>query len=168
MLPASFCSLFVSVLAQPEVSRDTEDTMGSYAVDSMRQPMTATGIVEIVREWEETPEGKRRPSDKQARNENTGMPLWEVEVLYIQTSFGRRSTVTARVTIEAQEEPKPSPMTPIAFSGLRVEVRVNKAGGWVEYWSADGIVEGPKASSPSSTSSTSSPAGKPASGEKAA
>jgi hypothetical protein len=136
--------------------------MGSYAVDSMRQPMTATGIVEAVREWEETPEGKRRPSDKQARNENTGMSLWEIEVLHIQTSFGRRSTVTARVTIEAEEEPKPAPMTPIAFTGLRVEVRVNKAGGWVEYWSAEGIVEAPKASSPSPSSS------KPASGEKAA
>jgi hypothetical protein len=122
-----------------------------------------TGIVEMVREWEETPDGKRRPSDKQARNENTGMPLWEVEVLYVQTSFGRRSTVTARVTIEAEDEPKPSPMTPIAFTGLRVEVRVNKAGGWVEYWSADSIVEAPKASSPSSPSTS-----KPASGEKAA
>lgn len=136
--------------------------MGSYAVDSMRQPMNATGIVEMVREWEETPEGKRRPSDKQARNENTGIPLWEVEVLYIQTSFGRRSTVTARVTIEAEEEPKPSPMTPIAFTGLRVEVRVNKAGGWVEYWSADSIVE-PQKAAPSSPST-----GKPATGEKAA
>lgn len=136
--------------------------MGSYAVDSMRQPMNATGIVEMVREWEETPEGKRRPSDKQARNENTGIPLWEVEVLYIQTSFGRRSTVTARVTIEAEEEPKPSPMTPIAFTGLRVEVRVNKAGGWVEYWSADSIVEPQKAASSSPST------GKPATGEKAA
>ena len=136
--------------------------MGNYAVDSMRQPMNATGIVEMVREWEETPEGKRRPSDKQARNENTGMPLWEVEVLYIQTSFGRRSTVTARVTIEAEEEPKPSPMTPIAFTGLRVEVRVNKAGGWVEYWSADSIVE------PQTAASSSPSTGKPATGEKAA
>lgn len=136
--------------------------MGNYAVDSMRQPMNATGIVEMVREWEETPEGKRRPSDKQARNENTGIPLWEVEVLYIQTSFGRRSTVTARVTIEAEEEPKPSPMTPIAFTGLRVEVRVNKAGGWVEYWSADSIVE------PQTAASSSPSTGKPATGEKAA
>jgi hypothetical protein len=71
--------------------------MPSYMVDSMRQPFTATGIVDAVMEWEETPEGKRRPSkDKQARNEATGMPLWAVEVLYVQTSFGRRSTVTAK------------------------------------------------------------------------
>ena len=126
--------------------------MGTYAVDSTRQPMTATGIVEEVKEWEETPDGKRRPSDKQARNEATGMPLWAVEVLYIQTSFGRKSTVTAKVTLDAQEEPKPSPLTPIAFNGLRVDVRVNKAGGFVEVWSADSLLEPPKGSTTTRTS----------------
>ena len=120
--------------------------MPSYAVDNVRQPMTATGIVEQVMEWEETPEGKRRPSEKQARNENTGMPLWAVEVLYIQTTFGRRSTVTAKVTVDAADEPKPSPLTPIGFNGLRVDVRVNKAGGFVEVWSADSLLEAPKSS----------------------
>jgi len=118
--------------------------MASYAVESTRQPMTATGIVEEVKEWEETPEGKRRPSDKQSRNEATGMPLWGVEVLYIQTSFGRKSTVTAKVTVDAQEEPKPAPLTPIGFNGLRVEVRVNRAGGFVEVWSADSAIEASK------------------------
>ena len=93
--------------------------MPSYAVDNIRQPMTATGIVEQIMEWEETPDGRRRPSERQARSENTGMPLWAVEVLYIQTTFGRRSTVTAKVTVEAADEPKPSPLTPIGFSGLR-------------------------------------------------
>ena len=116
--------------------------MASYAVDSIRQPMTATGIVEQVMEWEETPDGKRRPSKTQARDENTGMPLWGVEVLYIQTSFGRR----AKVTIGVEEEPKPSPMTPIAFTGLAVEARPNKAGGLVEMWSAEGLVDGSKQS----------------------
>jgi hypothetical protein len=116
--------------------------MPSYMVDSMRQPFTATGIVDAVMEWEETPDGKRRPSkDKQARNENTGMPLWSVEVLYIQTSFGRRSTVTANVTVEHESEPKPAPMTPIGFTGLQVDVRINKAGGFAEYWSAESIIE---------------------------
>jgi hypothetical protein len=116
--------------------------MPSYMVDSMRQPFTATGIVDAVMEWEETPDGKRRPSkDKQARNENTGMPLWSVEVLYIQTSYGRRSTVTANVTVEHESEPKPAPMTPIGFTGLQVDVRINKAGGFAEYWSAESIIE---------------------------
>ncbi|HET7388894.1 MAG TPA: hypothetical protein VFJ19_19750 [Nocardioidaceae bacterium] len=111
--------------------------MASYAVDSSRQPMTATGIVEPVREWEETPEGKRRPSQIQARDEDTGMALWAVEVLYIQTSFGRKSTVTAKVTIGSESEPKPAPLTPVEFGGLEVEARVNKAGGFVESWHAD-------------------------------
>lgn len=125
--------------------------MPNYAVDSIRQPMTATGIVEPVTEWDEGPDGKRRPSDRQARNENTGMPLWAVEVLYIQSSFGRRSTVAAKVTVDRSDEPKPAPNTPIGFVGLRAEVRFNKAGGYVEYWSADEIVEASKVVQPRPT-----------------
>lgn len=119
--------------------------MPKYSVDSIRQPMTATGIVDAVMEWEETPEGRRRPSDRQARHEDTGMPLWGVEVLYIQTNFGRRSTVTSKVTVGAQNEPKPSPLTAIGFEGLSAEVRTNKAGGLVEVWSAENLVEPQKA-----------------------
>jgi len=111
----------------------------NYAIDTEKQPMTATGIVEPVREWDETPEGKRRPSDRQARNELTGMPLWAVEVLYIQTAFGRESTVTAKVTVDSADEPRPAPLTQIQFEGLRVDVRVNKAGGFSEIWSAETV-----------------------------
>lgn len=50
--------------------------MPSYAIDSHRQAMTATGIVSAVQEWTETADGSRRPSDTQARDELTGMPLW--------------------------------------------------------------------------------------------
>jgi len=113
--------------------------MPSYAIDSSRQRMTATGIVEPVMEWEETPEGRRRPSDRQARNQETGMPLWAVEVLYIQSAFGRQSTVTAKVTVEFQDQPRPAPLTPIEFTGLQVEARTNKAGGFTEFWTAEGL-----------------------------
>jgi hypothetical protein len=136
--------------------------MPSYAVDTIGLPMTATAIVEPSMEWEETPEGKRRPSkDRQARDENTGMPLWAVEVLYIQTSFGRRSTVAAKVIVGHESEPKPAPLTPIGFTGLRVEVRVNQAGGFVEYWTAEGLLEASKLEA-------SKPAAARQSGEKAA
>jgi hypothetical protein len=121
--------------------------MPCYAVDSIRQPFTGTGIWEPVKEWIETPEGKRRPGDKQARDENTGMPLWAVEVLYIQTSFGRKSTVAAKVTVPHEEEPKVAPLSPIGFTGLRVEVRTNQAGGFAEYWTAEGLMESSKAAS---------------------
>ena len=132
--------------------------MATYAVDSIRQPMIATAIVEPVMEWEETPDGRRRPSERQARNEDTGMPLWAVEVLYTQTSFGRESTVTAKVTVGAEQQPVPARLAPIGFVGLRVEARANKAGGFVEVWSAESLMDagrtnGKPAASPSSPSS---------------
>ena len=120
--------------------------MPSYAIDSTQQSMTATGIVETVQEWEETADGRRRPSDKQARNEDTGMPLWAVEVLYVQTSFGRKSTVTARVIVDSIDEPKAVPLTPVTFAGLRVDVRANKTGVLVESWTAESLGDGVKAS----------------------
>lgn len=146
--------------------------MPSYAVESMRQAMTATGIVAPVFEWIDKPDGGRKQSDQQARNEATGMPLWEVEVLHIQSSYGRLSTATAKVVVDAQEEPHISPLTPIGFTGLRVEVRINKAGGWSEYWSADTILEATKPD-PAPSTSASGPSGqmassRSASGEKAA
>src|SRR3954453_9903041 len=108
-------------------------TMPSYAIDSSNQQMTGTGIVEPVMEWEETPDGKRRPSkDRQARREQTGMPLWQGGGLYGQTAFGRPSRTTAKGQVEAAEEPRVAPLTPVTFDKLQVEIRINKAGGFSE------------------------------------
>lgn len=120
--------------------------MPSYSVDSDRQTMTATGIVEPVQEWEETADGRRRPSEKQARNENTGMPLWTVEVIYVQTSYGRKSTVTAKVVVDSPDEPRPAPLAAVKFVGLAVELRVNKAGSLIESWSAESLGDAAKVS----------------------
>src|SRR3954463_3034637 len=101
--------------------------------------------------------GRGRPSDRQARSEETGMPLWAVEVLYVQSAFGRSSSVTAKVSVGSVEEPRPVEMAALVFTGLRVEARVNKAGGWVETWSAEGLADASagkqpvKASGPGST-----------------
>jgi hypothetical protein len=115
--------------------------MPGFAVDSGRQLMVATGIVEPVNEWMDTPDGKRRPSDVQAIDENTGMFKWGVEVLYTQTAFGRQSTVTAKVTVGAQDKPAPQKLTPVAFHDLHVEVHTNRAGGLAETWSAEAIAD---------------------------
>ncbi len=112
--------------------------MPNYVVDSRKQPMIATGVVGIVQEWEDR-DGSRRPSDRQARDEDTGMPLWNVEVLYQQTSFGRVSSVTAMVAVGAVEQPQVSALGPVVFEGLRVEVRVNKAKALVEAWVAESL-----------------------------
>jgi len=113
--------------------------MPSYAVDSKGQSMVATGIVEEVVEWREGADGKRQRTDVQARNEDTGMPLWGVEVIYRTESWGRESTVTARVTVGAETRPAPGFFSPITFTNLHVDVRVNKAGGLVETWRAEAI-----------------------------
>lgn len=113
--------------------------MSTYAVDSDRQPMISTAIVEKSMEWVQTSDGKMRPGEVQARDENTGMPLWNVEVMYQSTSWGRTSSLTAMVTVGAEDEPKPQPLTPITFTGLTVSVSKNKAGGITERWAAEGI-----------------------------
>lgn len=74
------------------------------------------------------------------------MPLWNVEVLYQQASYGRVSSVTAMVAVGSVDQPKVTPLTQIGFEGLRVEVRVNKAKALVEAWTADALA--PAASAP--------------------
>jgi hypothetical protein len=129
-----------------------------YAIESRRQPMTATGIVNAVMEWEETPDGKRRPSDTTPqRDESTGMPLHDVEVFYTHAHFGREYTVTGNVRVGAPDKPEPAPLTPISFTGLSVRVQVNKnTGGFSEHWTAEAIAEPPGASKASGSSSSSS------------
>ena len=114
--------------------------MPAYVVDSGKQPMVATGVVSVVPEWEEKPGGGRRPTDVQARHEDTGMPLWAVEVMYQQTAYGRVNSVVAAVQVQAMDQPNVTALGPIAFDELRVEVRIIKASGvLVENWTAAGI-----------------------------
>lgn len=125
--------------------------MSFYAVDSKRQSMRSTGIVNEVKEWEEK-DGRRRPSEIQARDEDTGMPLWQVEVVYKQTSYGRESMATGVVEVGGVDRPVTGEFAKVEFVGLSVEVRVNKAGGLVEMWRAERLVDEVKtASSPSSS-----------------
>ena len=128
--------------------------MSFYAVDSKRQSMRSTGIVNEVKEWEEK-DGRRRPSEIQARDEDTGMPKWQVEVVYKQTSYGRESMATGVVEVGGVDRPVTGEFAKVEFVGLAVEVRVNKAGGLVEMWHAERLAEADKAPSSSSSSSSS-------------
>ena len=132
--------------------------MPAYAVDSSKQPMVATGVVDARFDWVEAPGGGRRPSEQQARDEATGMPLWGVEVMYQQTAYGRVNSVVAAVQVQALDQPDVTALGPIAFDGLRVEVRVIKASGvLVENWSAERIASPqPVSRRPSQTGSASS------------
>ena len=120
--------------------------MPVYAVNSKEQPMTATGIVQAVTEWE-GPKGNRRATDRQATDEKSGLPLWLVEVMYLMVAFGRESTATSMVRVPSPTRPDVQPLTRIEFDGLRCDVFV-KAGGFEERWSAASI-SGAKQARPS-------------------
>ena len=116
--------------------------MATFAVDSNRQQMVATGVVEPVMEWVETADGKRRPGDNQAREQDTGLPLWGVEVVYQSESWGRVSTESVKVTVPAQAMPAPSLFTPIQFNDLVASVRVDRRNnGLSTSWEAAGIAQ---------------------------
>ncbi|MBO0609443.1 hypothetical protein [Myceligenerans salitolerans] len=113
--------------------------MATFAVDSGRQQMAATGVVEAVPEWVEV-DGKRRPGENQARHEGTGLPLWGVEVLYQTESWGRVSTETVKVTVPAMTEPVPSMFRSIVFEGLTANARVDRRNNGLSVsWEAEGI-----------------------------
>ncbi len=131
--------------------------MTSYAVESKRQAMRATGIVNEVFEWVDGPDGKRRPGEFQARDEDTGMPLWDVEVIYRQTAYGRESNTTAPVRVGSPVKPVLGEFEPAAFVGLTVEVRTLKNGtGLGESWRAEALAD--DKTGPSSTPSSGKPA----------
>ena len=47
--------------------------------------------------------------------------------------------MVASVTVQAMDQPNVTALGPIAFEGLRVEVRSPKTGGLIENWFADAI-----------------------------
>lgn len=114
--------------------------MTSYAIDSKAQALRATGIVEPVLRWVEDPStGRRTQSKDQDRTEDNTF-LWGVEVSYISESYGRQSTVIAKVTVPAPEQPAPAMFEVVDFLGLAVSVSVVKATGALrEFWRAEGL-----------------------------
>ena len=114
--------------------------MSTYAIDSDAagdggDRDCAAGL-RVDRDRRRVGAARRR---SRTRDEDTGMPLWQVEVSYRTESFGRETTVNAMVTVGAPEQPKPGAFTHITFDVLRVNVHVNKAGGISERWAAESV-----------------------------
>lgn len=113
--------------------------MPSFAVDSNKQQMIGTGVVEPVFDWVDDGE-KRKLSEVQSRHKDTGMPLWAVECVYRSEEWGRASTVSEKVTVGAMNQPSVQQFRPVAFEGLIVSVRVNRRTSSVTcWWSAESI-----------------------------
>lgn len=115
--------------------------MSTYFVDAQKQQLRATGVVEPAPVWEQTADGRRRPTDAQDRDE-AGVPLWMVEVMYASEMFGRQQTTTAMVLVPSGSHPSLPAFEPVPFEGLSVNVYTPRNGGLRESWSAAGIKSG--------------------------
>ncbi len=114
--------------------------------------MLTTSVVNAVFEWVLGADGKRHQSDVQSRDEQTGMPLWDVEVIYKQTAYGRESNTTAAVRVGSPVQPVMAEFAPVQFVGLAVDVRIGKSGGLVESWHAEALADDKAAGSSSKPS----------------
>ena len=113
-----------------------------WPVDASRLVTLALGV-EAVDEWAETANG-RRPTGDQATHEDSGLPLWQVGVMFNDATTGD-ATGSAVVQIAAETKPEVVPGQPIEFEGLAVSVWSGRSGlgGRLE---ANGIVISGKAS----------------------
>lgn len=107
-------------------------------MDSARLTLQGTGVVSPADAWAETGEGKRQRVG-QAKTES-GQPIWAIEILRPELSFGRLSTAVEQVAVPGGAEPPVvQPMTPIAFRGLVVTVNARRNGGLSVRWEAEAI-----------------------------
>jgi hypothetical protein len=118
--------------------------MPTFPIDATRATLIATGKSTPVLEWiEGAARGAVRP---QQRDENSGLLLWVVDVL-IDDDDATRAAV-AGVQVPSLDAPVVQKFRPVAFTGLRVDVYVQRAtGALVCRWTADGIENGKPASS---------------------
>lgn len=106
-------------------------------VDADRLTPFATGNVNPVPVWTENADGSRSRSDAQATNES-GVPLWNVEILRQTVQFGEGRMSAVSVQVPAPQMPNPEPMTPAKFRGLEADFYVSR-NQLRERWTAEGI-----------------------------
>lgn len=101
----------------------------SYAIDTSATPFIATGIVHPVPVFGVDSAGNSRPTGEQA-TDDSGVPLWEIEVLETVENFGKSATETVAIQVPSRSEPSVSPMTRAQIVGLTLDVYLSgvKAG----------------------------------------
>ena len=100
--------------------------------------LTSNGVVESVAVWAEQPDGRRTRTGQQATTED-GVPLWGLGVTWLGQEYGRQVDKSATVTVPSRTQPVVQRHRPIAFVGLGLTVRINKAGRLIESLTADAI-----------------------------
>ena len=82
--------------------------MTSNTMDGRRQRMRSTGIVDEVKDWLNDPDGRRRTSKVQARDEDPGRPLREVGSSAGKPRSGGSRSGAALPAVAIWCEPRPA------------------------------------------------------------
>lgn len=106
-------------------------------VDTIRFQPVATGNISPIPVWKEVKGGTNERTDVQASNDS-GIPLWSVEILRDTESFGQKKMVPTSVTVPSATLPEIPLLTAIKFEGLEVDFFVSK-GQIRERWQAESI-----------------------------
>lgn len=98
--------------------------------------LVSAGTPEAVMRWDDK-DGRRIMSEHQEVDPDTGQRLWTVFAM--PTLAERPEVLQVRVT--ADQQPVLSMFGPIRVEGLSVNVRKDKAGAIVQYWSASSVAD---------------------------
>lgn len=127
--------------------------MRAIPVDTTRTQFIGTGKAaaraEYVEATDGVPGGERRRirSGNQAKDEDTGLPLWVVDVLVDDDDAERAEVIGVKVA--SRDEPHTAKWQPVRFRGLVCSPYVDKGSGRVALsFRADGIEGAPAAHKP--------------------
>lgn len=90
--------------------------MRAIPVDTTKITLIATGKAAARQEFAELTNGERRRTGQQAKDTESGMPLWVVDCLLDDDTAERAEVVSVKVP--SWDEPKTTKWQPVRFSGL--------------------------------------------------
>lgn len=96
--------------------------------------LVSAGQPEPAMVWEDV-NGRRTQTDRQETDPDTGELIWTV---YGMPTLAERPEVLA-IRTRARQQPVLTQFGPITVDSLEVNVRIDKAGKLVQYWSAAGV-----------------------------
>jgi hypothetical protein len=135
-------------------------------VDMERIELVASGHVVPVPVWAEMPDGSRRLMEgEQAKDEQTGELLWNVDVFGESGQEGQERAEVVSVQVRSPHQPVVKRFSPIKFRDLAVRFSKGRDGNLKNYWAASGVID-PNGSvtgtkPPAPANGTPAPAGKP-------
>lgn len=112
-----------------------------YPIDSTRFQARGTGVVAPTPVWSKADDGRISRTGAQETSES-GVPLWDVEIVFKKTVWGQEKTENVSVTIPSATEPSVPEFAPLQFDQLTADFYVSK-NALRHRFSAQGIATAP-------------------------